>query len=489
MGILELKQTSSKGQTKVWKIDSKRKRVTLGVSRKAHLSSIDPLHSPFQAVIEFHNKKWYFIQFDKDCKTPNVEITDNFEFQFPNSKLQFKIIQKPEFLSQQLSEMQTSGPLQRKVVIVSRGRKILKTEVSTVETPFYYSINGTQQLVPFKNTTEWDLQTIEDFQFKSKLIQVEDLKGLAQLPGNQLVDKEGKKLLYATLFCMLICVSIGLFSSKPELNVSAPLPVSAQNIVVKMDKKMTEKLKKAQHKSQTTTEKQQKSAAIKNDNAPTPQAAAAASPNKVNALLKGAIGARISHLLGKVSSTDARTANVIATAQGTKAGEGPSGRALAALGNMDSSGHNWNGEAVGSASGKVNTAGIAGGRGTAALGSGLAAGKTGSGGVGLLEDDAEVEGGLDRSVIAEYIQRQLGHILNCYERQLSAHPELHGKISVNFTISSTGQVVTQKIVETEMKNQPTESCMLSKVAQWKFPEPKGGTKVVVTYPFMFKSTN
>ncbi len=484
MGTLQIKQTSNRGHSKVWKIDSKQKRVTLGLSRKADLSSVDPNHSPFQAVIEFYDNKWVFIQFEKDCKEPCIEIKDNFEYKFEGSTLKFNLIEKNEFLAEQLNAVQTSGPLQKRIILVSRQGKILKTDITNVDTPFYYRIGNEKHLVPFKNTTEWDRHSIEDFGFQSKLIQVEDLKGFSKLSTDNMLDKESKRMLYATLLSMFIFVFIGLFSKKPEQVVSAPAPIAAQNIVVKQEKR-PQRPKQSAPKAATP----EKAVAVKNEKAPTPQAAAATSPNKAQALLKGAIGARISQLMGKVSATDARTANVIATSQGIKAGSGPSGRALSALGNVESSGRDWSGEAVGSANGKVNTAGIAGGRGAASLGSGLAAGKTGAGGVGLLEDESEVEGGLDREVIAQYIKSQLGHILNCYERQLSAYPDLHGKVSVKFIISGTGQVVTQNIVETEMKNLPTESCMLSKVAQWKFPEPKGGTKVVVTYPFMFKSTN
>lgn len=477
MGILQIKQITKKGHSKVWKIDSKQKLVTFGTSRKINMSSIDPSHSPFQAVFENKNNKWFFIQFDNHCKNPCIEITDAFKYEFENSCLEFKMIEKPEFVSQKLDSVHTSGPLQRKIILVSRGSKVLQTEVCDVNTPFYYGINGTKHLINFKNSANWDHHSIEDFNFKSKLIQVEDLKGLTKLPSEKIIDRESKKLVYATLVSMFALIFMALFAKKPEMAINTPLPLSAQNIIVKLDKK--DKIKKP--KNQTTSSKK--------ESAPKNQAAAAAPPpssNKVNALLKGAIGARISQLIGKVSSTDARTANVIATAQGIKAGSGPSGRALAALGNVDSSGRNWTGEAVGTVSG-VGTAGIAGGRGTAGLGSGLAAGKTGSGGIGLLEDESEVEGGLDRDVIAQYIKSQLGKLLSCYERQLAVNKDLGGKVSVKFVISGTGQVITQNIVETGMRDQTTESCMLSNISKWKFPEPKGGTKVVVTYPFLFNT--
>ena len=136
----------------------------------------------------------------------------------------------------------------------------------------------------------------------------------------------------------------------------------------------------------------------------------------------------------------------------------------------------------------VSTAGRGGGKNTSGIG-GLGAGNTGNGGVGLIEEESEIVGGLDREVIAQYIKSQLGQILYCYERQLSAHPDLFGKVAVKFTIAGTGSVETQAIGDTTLKNATVEGCILNKVAKWKFPAPAGGTKVLVTYPFLFKSTN
>ena len=120
---------------------------------------------------------------------------------------------------------------------------------------------------------------------------------------------------------------------------------------------------------------------------------------------------------------------------------------------------------------------------------GLAAGGTGSGGVGLIEEEGEITGGLDREIIAQYIKSKLGQILYCYERQLSAKPDLFGKVAVKFTIGPSGQVEQQLIGDTTLKNATVEGCILNRVAAWKFPAPQGGTRVLVTYPFLFKSTN
>jgi TonB family protein len=83
----------------------------------------------------------------------------------------------------------------------------------------------------------------------------------------------------------------------------------------------------------------------------------------------------------------------------------------------------------------------------------------------------------------------LGQIRYCYERQLSASPDLYGKVAVKFVIGAAGEVTSQQIGSSTLKNAMVEGCILRRVARWKFPNPKGGTSVIVTYPFLFKSLN
>lgn len=137
----------------------------------------------------------------------------------------------------------------------------------------------------------------------------------------------------------------------------------------------------------------------------------------------------------------------------------------------------------------INTVGSGqGGSGVASYGT-MAHGESGNAHIGLMSDESDVQGGLSREVIAAYIQSQLGPILFCYERQLSANPQLYGKVAVRFSIKGDGYVESSEISETTLKSKSVESCLLSQVNKWKFPKPQGGTKVVVTYPFMFKSVN
>ena len=481
MRVLKLKQTTHDGRTKVWKIDHKSTYQTLGSSRKANMVSIDSMSSAFDSAFEHREDGWHLITFDVKAKTPDLLITADIIVELNQSCLQFEILEKDESLVSNFDQLETSGLLSKQIYLVVKNDRILESQLKNQGETFHYSIHGKKHQFKFQPSTTWVQEEHEGFIIKSKLVNTDSVAHLSKIPKGEVLDAHSKKTLAITLGVTALIVFISFLAPKKEEPAEASVPRAPMNIVVKTD------LKKAMQKRlQSSAPKQQAAPAA----APEKQQAKAAAPSggKVSAMLKGAIGARISQLIGKVSATDARTANILVATSGIKAGEGASGRAMAAVGKVESSGRNWNGESSGTGSG-VSTAGVGGGRGTAGLGGGLGQGKTGSGGVGLIEEESEVSGGLDREVIAQYIKTQLGQILYCYERQLSASPDLYGKVAVKFTIAGTGQVETQAINDTTLKNSSVEGCILNKVAKWKFPEPKGGTKVLVTYPFLFKSTN
>ncbi|MCC6278118.1 MAG: TonB family protein [Oligoflexia bacterium] len=137
--------------------------------------------------------------------------------------------------------------------------------------------------------------------------------------------------------------------------------------------------------------------------------------------------------------------------------------------------------------GGIGTGGKGGGTGGYKSGAGLGTGSIGNGEVGLDDTESVIEGGLDREVIAAIIREHLGQIRYCYERQLSANPELYGKVKVHFTIDAQGVVAEQNVSESTLKNALVEECILRRIATWSFPKPKGGTRVLVSYPFLFKS--
>ncbi|HVG57507.1 MAG TPA: AgmX/PglI C-terminal domain-containing protein, partial [Hyalangium sp.] len=103
----------------------------------------------------------------------------------------------------------------------------------------------------------------------------------------------------------------------------------------------------------------------------------------------------------------------------------------------------------------------------------------------IIPGKTTVVGGLDKDVIAKIIRQHQNEIKYCYESELNKNPSLAGKVAVAFTIDPTGAVSDASVTESTLGNSTAESCMLSRIRRWKFPEPKGGGVVAVTYPWLF----
>jgi pSer/pThr/pTyr-binding forkhead associated (FHA) protein len=123
-------------------------------------------------------------------------------------------------------------------------------------------------------------------------------------------------------------------------------------------------------------------------------------------------------------------------------------------------------------------------------GGGLARGK--SRGVGaLVQKNPKAmrsvgQGHLDRDEIQKVINKNIGHIQRCYERELIKTPGLSGKVQVEWTIATSGRVRTARQTFTSIRSTNVSNCILGAIRGWVFPRPRGG-EVVVNYPFIFKS--
>jgi TonB family protein len=124
------------------------------------------------------------------------------------------------------------------------------------------------------------------------------------------------------------------------------------------------------------------------------------------------------------------------------------------------------------------------GRGTGGHG-GIDLGGKGKATTRIIPGKTTVVGGLDKDVIAKIIRSHQNEIKYCYESELNKNPSLAGKVAVAFTIDPTGAVSDANVTETTLNNSTAENCMLSRIRRWKFPEPKGGGVVAVTYPWLF----
>ena len=95
-------------------------------------------------------------------------------------------------------------------------------------------------------------------------------------------------------------------------------------------------------------------------------------------------------------------------------------------------------------------------------------------------------GGLDRAEIERVMSRAMNRVRYCYERALTSNAGLEGKLTTLFVIGGGGEVESTSIVQSTVSND-VDACVTRVLKSLKFPAPKGGGTVSVTYPFIFTS--
>ena len=107
--------------------------------------------------------------------------------------------------------------------------------------------------------------------------------------------------------------------------------------------------------------------------------------------------------------------------------------------------------------------------------------------IGLNTQDATVDEGLTKDEVAKVIHSHLSEIRYCYESAILKDPTLAGKVMIDFKINPTGIVPNAGVSEATLTDHQVSNCLLGKLKTWKFPQPRGGVYVAVSYPFVFKS--
>ena len=97
-------------------------------------------------------------------------------------------------------------------------------------------------------------------------------------------------------------------------------------------------------------------------------------------------------------------------------------------------------------------------------------------------------GSLDKEIIRRIVLARVDDIRGCYEKlALVDDPQREGKVAVKFIVGTDGVVTMVAIAETTLDHEPTEECIAGVVREMRFPSPKGGGIVIITYPFRFVS--
>ncbi|PRQ09325.1 AgmX/PglI C-terminal domain-containing protein [Enhygromyxa salina] len=98
---------------------------------------------------------------------------------------------------------------------------------------------------------------------------------------------------------------------------------------------------------------------------------------------------------------------------------------------------------------------------------------------------AEVLGSLDRDIVRRIVRAHINEVRSCYNAGLSRDPSLQGRVAINFVIDDMGSVSSSSVDQASTLTDRTVSrCIASAVERWRFPKPRGGGVVRVTYPFI-----
>ena len=100
---------------------------------------------------------------------------------------------------------------------------------------------------------------------------------------------------------------------------------------------------------------------------------------------------------------------------------------------------------------------------------------------------AKVSGRLDRNTVQSIIRRNLSGIKWCYQDALQRNPNLRGKVTLSFVILHNGHVQNPTASNPSVNDPQLLQCITRKMSRWRFPSPKDGGIVKVTYPLILKT--
>lgn len=473
----------------------------IGQTKECGLRLLGDGVSNVHACIEFYNDQWVVADLGSEQGTwvrkkaiVSHVINSSTSVNIGQHELKIfpKVIESHLFteetsVNQNRIDIQNVGTLNRyHQVILKKNSFVVESKLLPVNEPFvYYQGLKKHNLLPPKGD-EWKTENFGDVTIQQRIVCSSVVEESSAEKVAVIWDPNLKGPLALALVLLLILTSLfilhpGSFNSemeelKPETDNKYTRMIFDANAIRKK-REQAKQVRNSMSTRSTNMAAPQMSKELK-----VTKSESQSSSKVVNKIKS----AELSQLIGKISKRASHNAQFIKAVGATPDGNSTA-RVLATVGNEASklnANKNGNFKVDG-----VKTAGKAGGSNSYKKIGGLALGNVGTATVGVLDEETEVEGGLDKDLIARVIEKNLGQIRYCYERQLSANPDLYGKVLVKFTIGGDGAVKAQNIGSTTLKSAMVEGCILRRVSGWMFPQPKGGTHVLVTYPFLFKSTN
>jgi TonB family protein len=95
--------------------------------------------------------------------------------------------------------------------------------------------------------------------------------------------------------------------------------------------------------------------------------------------------------------------------------------------------------------------------------------------------------GLTKEEVGAVIYSHMGEVRYCHESAMLQNPKTEGKLIIQFRIDPYGRVESAGIESTSVTPGTLDECVRSRLMTWRFPHPRGGVHVTVSYPFLFKT--
>ncbi len=434
--------------------------------------------SPLHAMIEYGENGWelFDLASSSGIKLNNEKIVETLvtkktEFFLGSHRLVIEpvIIENSLFVKEKNFKAEGSAFHQ---VVVKKFGQVMNTYSLPKNSSFSFGDSEAKVVLPPPKDTNWQIDSFGDYTVHRRKVFTKAATVDIEKPS---FNKNDKIALLVGVFSFLF-VAIGVFYISNNKEVPNALEEKEyRQVVFKTNLKKLKKLKKKKQLKKANKKFVEKPKVKKESKVASVSTSKAKSKNSKGSprrIVKSLKSAGLSKIIGRISkrATTTLTKNV-------KMGNRVSSGSKRGIAIASATKGKFNGGASGNGKGKyrvgtIGTSGSGGGKGGKIGGIGsLSSGGVGSSDVGVVEDETVISGGLDRDVIARYIKSKLGQIKYCYERQLSAKPDLYGKIQVKFTIAGTGGVSAKSIAQTSMKNALVEGCILRRISKWKFPIP------------------
>ncbi len=454
----------------------------MGSSRAASLRLLGKNIEGVHAVLEYRKPYWYLVAcggnvFLNEQKILEHKVKGGEYLRIGDHDIRLEIQdEKTEF---HVHNDEVSGDLNTQQIVILSKRGVLETKFISATEAFHFFDGEKDVSYPPAKSSEWEVEKLGNFQIKRRLTTrpTELQKKSFRL---ELVQSQENRTSFIASTAFLLILGLSILSSRMLQTDKVEAPKNNKFVKMIYDSQVVEKLQKEAKQLQTkkfSTPQQRKVASTPVQK----QQVATKAIKKIRA-------AGLSKLVGKIAKRANSQVKQIKI-NGKSADRLDTSRSLSSLSSSSTKSEKAKNLGKQYKLAAVSTDGKSSGSESYKKGTQLGKANVGSANVNIIEEETKIEGGLDKEVIAEYIRSKLGQIRYCYERQLSAQPDLHGKVLVKFIIGPKGEVSTQSVGSTTLNNAKVEGCILRRVSKWVFPSPKGGTKVKVTYPFLFKSIN